>query len=152
MGEFGRGQYGTNVVGDVGQNLHEEASNLEPKFNIASSGQTRVGEDGTKLVQDAMEYAQEDVSNYSMHIEIIELDCAISASANGASGPMLLTLAAKFAGKPSLGMEHFFIAADPTDEIVVEEIAVVDPDVENLESITKFLTLPPAAPCAMSRG
>ena len=120
MGEFGRGQYGANVVGDVGQNFHQEASNLEPEFNIASTGQTTVGEDGTKPVQDAMEYVQGDADNCLAHVESVKPDCGISAYANGGSGPMLLTLAAEFAEEPSLGMKHFFIAIDRTNKIAME--------------------------------
>ena len=124
---------------------------MEPGFNIAGIGQTRVGEGGTVPVQGAMEYAQGNASNCSTDVESIEPDCAISTSANGPSGPMLLTLAAEFAEEPSSGTEHFFIAADPTDEIAVEEIITVDPDVENPKSITTFLTLPTTAPRATSR-
>ena len=53
--------------------------------------------------------------------------------------------------EPSSGMEHFFVVADLTDKIAVEEIAVVDLDVENPESITTFLTLPTATPRVTSR-
>ena len=54
-------------------------------------------------------------------------------------------MAAEFTEEPSSGSKHFFIAANPTDEIVVEEIAALNPDIENPESITTFLTLPAAA-------
>ena len=96
-----------------------------------------------------MEYAQGDAGNCSTHVESIEPDCAISASANGLSGPTLLTLAAEFAEESSLGTEHFFIAADPTDQIAVKEI--VAPEVKNPKSITTFLTLSAVAPRTPSR-
>ena len=47
MEEFGKGKDGANVVGDVGQNSHEEACNLEPRVNIVGTGQTKVGEGDT---------------------------------------------------------------------------------------------------------
>ena len=139
------------MVGDVEYNSHEEACNLEPGFNIASTRQTRVGEGGTVPVQGAMEYAQGDAGNCSTHVESIEPNCAISASANGPSGPMPLTLAVEFAKEPSSSTKHFFIVVDPTDEIDVEEIAAMDLDVENPESIMTFLTLLTAVPPATSR-
>ena len=98
-----------------------------------------------------MEDAQRDAGNCSANVENIEPDCAISATANGPCGPTALTLAAEFEEEPSSGMEHYFIAADPTDEIAVNEITAVDTDIENLKSITTFLTLPTAAPRATSR-
>ena len=151
MGEFGRGKDDANVVHDVGQNLHEEACNLEPRVHIVGTGQTRVGEGDTVPIQGVMEDAHRDVGNYSADVKNSEPDCAISATANGPYSPTLLTLAAKFEEEPSSGTEHYFIEADPMDEIAVEEIATMDTDIENPESITTFLTLPASAPRAMSR-
>ena len=50
--------------------------------------------------------------------------------------------AANFAEELTLMSEHFFVAADSTDEIAMEETVVVDPNVDNLEFVTRFLTLP----------
>ena len=98
-----------------------------------------------------MEDVEGDAGHYSVDVENSEPDYVISAIANGPCGPTLLTLAAEFEEEPSSSTEHYFIAADPIDKIDVEEIAMVDIDVENLESITTFMTLPAAAPCATSR-
>ena len=146
IGEFNKGEDGTNR-----KNSYEEACNLELGVHIVGTGQTRVGEGGTILVHGVMEDAQGDAGQYSADVENSELDCAISATTNGPCGPTPLTLAAEFKEEPSSGMEHYFIAANSMDEIAVEEIAVVDTDVENLESITTFLTLPAAAPHMTSR-
>ena len=70
---------------------------------------------------------------------------------NGPYVPALTTFAAEFEEEPSSQTEHYFIAADPTDEIVVHEIAAVDTNIKNPELIMTFLTLPAAAPRATSR-
>ena len=98
-----------------------------------------------------MEEAWGNVGQYSADVENSESDCAISTTANGPCGPTPLTLATEFEEEPSLGTEHYFIAADPTDEIAVEAIAAVDTNVENRESITTFLTLHATVPRASSR-
>ena len=41
---------------------------------------------------------------------------------------------------------HFFVHADPTDPDVPDDIGIVDPDVECLNSITRFLTLSTMTP------
>ena len=62
--------------------------------------------------------------------------------------PMLI---AEFAVEPCEAIEHYFIVVDRVDDIAVEEIAAMDSNVENLESITTFLMLPTVAARAMSR-
>ena len=63
----------------------------------------------------------------------------------------LQTLAVEFAVEPCDVTEDYFIAADPEDNIVVEEICAVDSNIKNPESIIRFLTLLTVVPRATSR-
>ena len=88
---------------------------------------------------------------YAVEGDSSDPDGAISAPGNGPCVLAPTTLAAEFEEEPTSHTKHFFIAADPTDEIAVQEIAAVDTDIENPELITTFLTLPAVAPHASSR-
>ena len=46
------------------------------------------------------------------------------------------------AAEPSSQAEHFFVDCDTDDQGLVAEVAGLNPAVEEVESITKFLTLP----------
>ena len=41
---------------------------------------------------------------------------------------------------------HFYVDTDPTDSNLAEDISTAEPEVQSLESITRFLTLPSIAP------
>ena len=68
---------------------------------------------------------------------------------NLAAEPQIL--AADLVEEPSEATEHYFIAADPVYNIVVDETASIDPNVKNPELITAILMLHTAAPRATSR-
>lgn len=66
--------------------------------------------------------------------------------------PQLRDLAGDFDRQPDEQTEHFFVHVDPSEEAAVaEEVAGLDPDVSQPESITQFLQLPTFAPRANSR-
>ena len=70
---------------------------------------------------------------------------------NVINSPPKRTLAIKFVKQPLKATEHYFIASNSADNITIDEIATIDPIVENPKSIITFLTLPTTTPRAMSR-
>ena len=48
-------------------------------------------------------------------------------------------------------MTHFYVDADPVDPNLAEDIGATEPEVQLLESITRFLTLPSIAPRVSQR-
>ena len=55
-------------------------------------------------------------------------------------------IAADLAGGQCPKVTHFYVDADPADPNFVEDLSAAELEVQSLESITRFLTLPSTAP------
>ena len=60
-------------------------------------------------------------------------------------------IAADLSREPESGTEHFFVTADPSEEAAESDVAALDTEAPESESITQFLQLPRFTPSATSR-